>query len=79
VLGIEVIEGDFYPYDIVLADEIFMTTTSCCILPIGRFNGKSLGPAPGPVTTRVMDAWSREVKVDFVAQAAHFCSERRAA
>ena len=44
---------------------------------VGRFNGKPLGPAPGPVTTRVMEAWGREVKVDFVAQAAHFCDERR--
>lgn len=72
-VGLEVIEGDFYPYDLALADEIFMTTTSCCILPIGKLNGKALSVAPGPVTRRLMEAWGREIDVDFVAQAAYFC------
>lgn len=67
--GVEVVQGDFYPYDFLLADEIFLTTTSCCILPIGRFNGKPLAPVPGPVTTRLMQAWTRHIGVDFVGQA----------
>jgi branched-chain amino acid aminotransferase len=67
--NIELVEGDFFPYDFLLADEIFLTTTSFSILPIGRFNGKSLAEVPGPVTSRLMNAWSREIGVDFVAQA----------
>jgi branched-chain amino acid aminotransferase len=73
--GIEVVQGDFYPYDFQLADEIFLTTTSCCILPIGRFNGKALA-APGPVTTRLSQAFARHVGVDFVAQAMSLSSEK---
>jgi branched-chain amino acid aminotransferase len=77
--GVEVIQGDFYPYDFMLADEIFLTTTSCCILPIGRFNGKPLAPVPGPVTTRLMQAWTRHIGVDFVEQANAFVRQRVAA
>lgn len=67
--NIEVVEGDFYNADITLADEIFITTTSCSILPIGKFNGRPLSEVPGPVTVRLMNAWSREIGLDFVAQA----------
>jgi branched-chain amino acid aminotransferase len=74
--GIEVVEGDFYPYDFLLADEIFLTTTSCCILPIGRFNGKALASVPGPVTSRLTQAWSEHIGVDFVGQAARFTGEK---
>ena len=77
--GVEVIEGDFYPYDFLLADEIFLTTTSCCILPIGRYNGKPLSPVPGPVTTRLTQVFSKHVGVDFVAQAIKLTSEKVAA
>jgi branched-chain amino acid aminotransferase len=76
--GIEVIQGDLYPYDFQLADEIFLTTTSCCILPIGRFNGKALA-APGPVTTRLSQAFSKHVGLDFVAQALSLAGEKAAA
>jgi len=66
---VELVEDDFYPYDIALADEIFLTTTSFSILPIGRFNGRSLAPVPGPLTTRLMNAWRGVVGIDFVQQA----------
>ena len=77
--GVEVTEGDFYPYDLMLADEIFLTTTSCCILPIGRLNGKPLGKAPGPVTTRLSQAFSKHVGLDFVGQALKLTKEKAAA
>jgi branched-subunit amino acid aminotransferase/4-amino-4-deoxychorismate lyase len=70
--NIEVVQGDFYPYDVALADEIFLTTTSFSILPVGRFNGRSLGEVPGPVTSRLSHAWSREIGVNFVQQALTF-------
>jgi branched-chain amino acid aminotransferase len=77
--GVDVIEGDFYPYDFVLADEIFLTTTSCCILPIGRFNGQPLAKAPGPITTRLSQAFAQHVGVDFVEQAMKLSTEKVAA
>jgi len=67
--GHEVVEGDFYPYDLLQADEIFLTTTSFSILPIGRLNGKAFTEVPGPVTARLMQAWSAAIGMDFVAQA----------
>ncbi len=68
--NVEIVEGDFAPYDLYLADEVFITTTSFSILPVGRVNGRDLpGGAPGPVTARLMSAWSRTIGVDFVDQA----------
>ena len=72
--NIEIVECDFYPYDFLLADEIFLTTTSFSILPISRFNGKLLGTVPGPVTARLIAAWSKEIGIDFVAQASMLSS-----
>jgi len=74
-VGIEVIQGDFYPYDFQLADEIFLTTTSCCILPVGRFNGRAFA-APGAVTTRLSQAFGKHVGLDFVAQAMNLSNEK---
>jgi branched-chain amino acid aminotransferase len=66
----EVVEGDFTPYDLYLAEEVFVTTTSFSILPVGRVNGREVsGGVPGPVTSRLMAAWGRTVGVDFVDQA----------
>ncbi|HEY1719799.1 MAG TPA: aminotransferase class IV [Magnetospirillaceae bacterium] len=67
--NIDVVEGDYLPYDLALADEMFITTTSFSILPIGRYNDRALDMAPGPVTARLMRAWSDTIGVDFVAQA----------
>jgi branched-chain amino acid aminotransferase len=68
--NVEIVEGDFLPYDILIADEAFLTTTSFSILPIGRINGREfLGGVPGPVTRRLMAAWQRATGIDFVTQA----------
>jgi branched-chain amino acid aminotransferase len=68
--NVEVVEGDFMPYDLYLADEVFLTTTSFSILPISRVNGRELpGGIPGPVTSRLISAWSRTVGVDVIDQA----------
>jgi branched-chain amino acid aminotransferase len=77
--NVEIVEGDFAPYDIYLADEAFLTTTSFSILPVGRINGRTMpGGVPGPVTGRLMAAWNRNVGVDVVAQALdHLSAEQR--
>jgi branched-chain amino acid aminotransferase len=68
--NVEVVEGDFAPYDLYLADEIFITTTSFSILPISRLNGREVpNGLPGPVTSRLIAAWNRAVGVDVVDQA----------
>ena len=60
---------DFQPYDIYTADEAFFTSTPYCIMPATKFNGLPVGEgAVGPVTMRLLQAWSDLVSLDIVAQ-----------
>ncbi len=69
-LGIKVIEGDFTPYDLYNADEAFLAGTSPTLVPVQSVNGLRIGSkVPGPVTLRLINAWSKMVNVDIVAQA----------
>ena len=66
-LDIECIESDLFPYDLYNADEIFVTANSICMVPISKINGRPLGkPVPGPITRRLLSAWSEKVGVDIV-------------
>ncbi|MEE9568562.1 MAG: aminotransferase class IV, partial [Candidatus Binatia bacterium] len=69
-LGIEVVEGEFTPYDVYNADEAFLASTSPTIVPVKSLNGVGIGKeVPGPITLRVIEAWNKLVKVDIVSQA----------
>jgi branched-chain amino acid aminotransferase len=69
-LGIPVVEGNFTPYDVYVADEAFYTTTSPSMVPVKSLNGSSIGKGvPGPVTLKLMKAWIELVGFDFVSQA----------
>jgi branched-chain amino acid aminotransferase len=80
-LGIPCREADITPYDVYNADEAFITSTSKCILPVGRLNGIRIGQTiPGPVTKRLLETWSARVELDIVAQALeHLSLEERQA
>lgn len=69
-LGIACDERDIDMFDAATADEMFLTSTSLCILPVSSFNGQKVagGGIPGPVTKRLIDAYSAEVGCDFMAQ-----------
>ena len=69
-LAIPVHETDLDLYDAYTADEIFVTSTSYCICPVASVNGSmpSNGRIPGPVTGRLMDAYSGLVGMDFASQ-----------
>lgn len=61
---------DFQPYDIYTADEAFFTSTPYCIMPATKFNGLPVGDGQvGPVTKRILQAWSQLAGIDIVAQA----------
>ena len=69
-LNIPTKETDFQPYDIYTADEAFFTSTPYCIMPATKFNGLPVGDgAVGPVTKRLLQAWSDLVGLDIVSQA----------
>lgn len=65
-LKIPVIERDLQPFHLYNAKEAFISTTPYCIVPISLFNGVSIGSEeiPGPVTRRLIDAWSEWVNHD---------------
>jgi branched-chain amino acid aminotransferase len=74
-LGVRVVEADLTLYDAYNAAEAFWTTTSYCVLPISRIDGRRIGSAwPGPAAARLLELWSREVGVDIVAQARRFAT-----
>jgi len=67
--GIPFIERDLQVYDVVNADEAFLTSTPYCIAPVTRINGIQIGNgAMGPITRRLLDAWSEKVGLDIVQQ-----------
>jgi branched-chain amino acid aminotransferase len=69
-LGIPFTEDDIDLYDAYTADEIFLTSTSLCICGVRSLNGNKpgSGSVPGPVTSRLMDAYKAHVGCDYVAQ-----------
>jgi branched-chain amino acid aminotransferase len=69
-LGIPCKEQDLDMFDAETADEMFLTSTSLCIMPVRAFNGGKVadGKIPGPVTARLIEAYSKEVGCDFVRQ-----------
>ncbi|MBM3643568.1 MAG: hypothetical protein FJX02_04385 [Alphaproteobacteria bacterium] len=69
-LAIPAREADIDLFDAANAEEMFLTSTSLCILPVRTFNGAKVGggTVPGPLTKRLIDAYARHVDCDFVAQ-----------
>lgn len=68
-LGLEVRETDLDLHDAYNADEIFLTSTSMCIVPVRTFCGAGVGAsAPGPHTERITAAYIDLVGFDFVSQ-----------
>ena len=69
-LGLSARETRLQPYDLYTADEVFFTSTPYCIMPATRFNGLPVSDGRvGPVTQRLLAAWSERVGLDIVAQA----------
>ena len=69
-LGIKCTAGDIDLFDAANAEEMFLTSTSLCILPVKSFNGGPVadGKTPGPITRKLIDAYSKDVGCDFVGQ-----------
>jgi len=57
-------------HDVYNADEAFLTSTSLCLCPVKRVNGRPIGGPElwGPISARLRDAYAELVGVDFVAQ-----------
>jgi branched-chain amino acid aminotransferase len=72
-LGIACQERNLTPDDLAGADEIIITSTPMCLLPVTRFNGRPIsGGFPGEISRKILSAWSEMVGVDIVGQAERF-------
>ena len=68
-IGLEYLEKNLDVYDVVNADEAFMTGTPFCILPVTSIMGDVIGNGKmGSITKRLLDTWSLNVGVDIVSQ-----------
>ncbi len=54
-LGYEVVERELTPFELLTADEVFLTGTAAEIVPVESVNGRKIGErVPGPVTERLI-------------------------
>lgn len=56
--------------DVATADEVLLTSTPLCLLPVTRLNAHPIADGrPGPLYHRLLAAWSDRVGLDIAAQA----------
>ncbi len=72
-LGLGFHERDLTPADAASADEVLLTSTAPCVLPVTRFDGRPIGDGrPGEVFTSLLKAWNELAGLDIAAQAARY-------
>jgi hypothetical protein len=64
--------------EVATADEVLLCSTSPCVWPVTRLNGRPIAAGqPGPIVRKLLQAWSKRVGIDIVEQARHFASVKR--
>jgi branched-chain amino acid aminotransferase len=72
-LGVSCIEREFGVPEVATADEVLLSSTPNCLLPVTRFNSRAIGDGkPGPLFTRLLTAWSEMAGVEIAEQAERF-------
>ncbi len=65
-LSIPLQERDFTMYDVAQAEECFITSSAICATPVSSVDGFTPNlPIPGPITTRLIDAFAADTGYDF--------------
>lgn len=68
--NVEFRERNIEPYDLVTADEAFLTATPFCIMPCTSINGQKIGKGKvGPMTEFLSRKWEEAVNCDWREQA----------
>jgi branched-chain amino acid aminotransferase len=68
-LGLEFEEMDLQPYDVINADEAWLTSTPFSIAPVTRINNIPIGKGViGPLFREMVQAWSDLVGVNILGQ-----------
>lgn len=61
--------AELRPADAYTADEAFLSSTPCCLMPVANIDGYHIGDdVPGPVYSRLMTAWNELVGVNIIEQ-----------
>ncbi len=72
-LGIAFVRRDISIDDVRSADEVFLSSTSPCILPVVAIDDLPIGSGvPGEIFRKTIDGWGSLVGLDIVAQATAF-------
>jgi branched-chain amino acid aminotransferase len=62
-MGLKVHEADMTPYQLLMAEEVFLCGTMGEITPVRSINGHQVGEdTPGPITRKLMDAYRKQRK-----------------
>jgi branched-chain amino acid aminotransferase len=78
-LGVPCVERDFQVYNVMNADEAWLTSTPYGIMPATKINGAPIGDGrPGPLFRRFLGAWSELVGVDILGQIVEGAERRTA-
>lgn len=66
-LKLECQQTDLCLYDLYNADEIMIVSTPYAIIPVSKFNGRTLPtPIPGPITKQLQSAFSKKAQYDII-------------
>lgn len=77
-LGIPFVERDIQVFNVMTADEAFLTTTPSCLMPVTKINGTLIADGrPGPIFQNLHDAWSDLVGLDIHQQLLDGANRRR--
>jgi branched-chain amino acid aminotransferase len=72
-LQLPIVKRTLLPDEVATADEVFITSTPNCILPVTRFNGQPIGIGqPGKIFKQILSAWNDLVGLDIAGQAKRF-------
>jgi len=76
-LAVPLLQRPLKPGDLATADEVLLTSTPFCLLPVTRFEGRAVGGGhPGRIFEQLLSAWSDRVGVDIAAQARRFADRK---
>lgn len=77
-LDLECFEKNIELYDVINADEAFMTGTPFCMLPVTSINSIKIGNGKrGPITNKLLSKWSSNVGVDIETQIKNYDLEAK--
>lgn len=72
-LQLPFVHRDFTVDEVHAADEVFLSSTSPCVLPVVSVDGTNISDGkPGATYQEILAAWSARVGVDIAAQATQF-------